>query len=61
MARVSIVRVLTSLERHATNGLAAVLRAVVQILTRLTGRGRYRGWRRQAEEEKRRRRQGLRR
>ncbi len=60
MADVSFVRLLTSLERNTTNGLAAVLRGAMVVLTRLTGRGRHRDWRKQGEAEQERRQRDLR-
>jgi hypothetical protein len=60
MADVSFVRVLTSLERGATNALTAVLGVSMRVLTRVTGRGKHRDWRKQGEEEQQRRQRDLR-
>jgi hypothetical protein len=60
MPTVTVVRVATLLERYATNVLAAVLRTAMWLLTRLTGRGRHRSWRRRGEEEQQRRQQNIR-
>jgi hypothetical protein len=61
MRRMAVVRALTSVERTLTNAAAAVLRASMAVLTRLTGRGKHRPWRRRAEEQLRSRRKSLRR
>lgn len=61
MRRVSVVRAVTTFERFVTNVLAAVLRSSMALLTRLTGRGKHRPWRKRAEEELRRRQKSLRR
>jgi hypothetical protein len=60
MRRVSFVRALTSVERTATNAAAAVLRTSMSILTRVTGRGKHRPWRKRAADEVRRRQQNVR-
>ena len=51
MRRVSLMRTLTSVERTLTNASAAVLRGSMALLTRLTGRGKHREWRKEAEAE----------
>lgn len=60
MAAVSFVRILSSLERGATNSLTALLRVSMRVLTRVTGRGRYRDWRKKGEAEQQRRQRDLR-
>jgi hypothetical protein len=57
MLRVSFMRTLTSVERTLTNASAAVLRGSMSVLTRLTGRGKHREWRKEAEAELERRQQ----
>ena len=57
----SLVRILTSVERVSTNAAAGLLRTSMRILTRLLGRGRHRAWRKQAQENLRRRGHDLRR
>jgi hypothetical protein len=51
----SLVRVVTTLERMSTNAAAALLRAAMRVLTRLLGRGKHRAWRKQARDQLRRR------
>jgi hypothetical protein len=60
MPRVSFVRTVSSIERWVTNALAAALRTSMAVLTRITGRGKHRAWRKRAEEELKRRQQKLR-
>jgi len=60
MADVSFVRLLTSLERGTTKGLTAILSGSMRVLTRVTGRGKHRAWRKQGEAEQQRRQRDLR-
>lgn len=60
MADVSFVRILTSLERGATRALTSVLGVSMRALTRVTGRGKYREWRKQGAAEQERRQRDLR-
>jgi hypothetical protein len=60
MRHVSFVRTVSSVERWLTNFLGSVLRTSMAVLTRLTGRGKHRPWRKRAEAELKRRREKLR-
>jgi hypothetical protein len=60
MRRVSLMNILTSVERTVTNASAAVLRGSMTVLTRLTGRGKHREWRKEAEAELERKQRNLR-